>query len=221
MPNSIHRDIGKRLEKFQKVRKWTKKELAENSGIKPQAVNFYLNGEYDPLKLIETLMDNGFITNKDKSWLLSGVGNIFRNDDEKIEFESRFDGAGPTYSYPILSQVFAGEPEELAKEEIDEYYSFPYKKNSNRCFVLRVNGESMESTLSSGDLILCDMDAQLTENCLVAIKLSNGNQYIKRYREVNYAFIQLSSDNPSYDTRMIDKNDIVAIYRVVQSVRQH
>ncbi len=121
----------------------------------------------------------------------------------------------------FLSEVYAGEPALFEHENYEDFYQFPYKKNSNRCFVLKVNGESMESTLSDGDLILCDMDTALTENCLVAIKLANGKQYIKRYREVNFALIQLSSDNPSYDTRFIDKNDIVAIYKVVQSVRQH
>lgn len=161
---------------------------------------------------------------RSKSFLerLRKVGVIVPlTEEELIAKGSGFSGAMPAYSYPILSEVFAGEPDSFVEHEYDEYYSFPYKKNSNRCFVLRVNGESMESTLSNGDLVLCDMDEPLTDNCLVAIKLANGHQYIKRYREINYAFVQLTSDNPNFDTRLIDKNDIVAIYRVVQSVRQH
>ncbi len=218
---NFKKDIGERLAQFIKIRKIKKYELAKMTNVSDTHIKKYLTAEFDPIKLIERLFEAGHISINEKNWLLTGQGEIFSTEEERIALESGFAGAEPTYQYPVLSEVFAGEPNSFVKEHFEEYYSFPYKKNDNRCFVLRVNGESMESTLSSGDLVLCDMDAPLTENCLVAVKLSNGNQYIKRYREVNYAFIQLSSDNPNYDTRLIDKKDIVAIYRVVQSVRQH
>lgn len=119
------------------------------------------------------------------------------------------------YSYPILATVYAGEPELLDHEVYEETTYFAYKGNGHRCFAVRVNGNSMETTLRSGDTVLVDMDAPLEDGCLVAVKLKNGNQYIKRYYNLNFAFIKLSSDNPDYDVRLIDKNDLLACYRVV------
>lgn len=121
----------------------------------------------------------------------------------------------PAYKYPLLGVVYAGEPDLLNHELIDEYEYFPYRKNSNRCFSLRVNGKSMETTVQDGAIVLADMDAQLTDGCLVAVKLKNGNQYIKRYYNLNYVFVKLSSDNPEYGVRLIDKTDILVCYRIV------
>lgn len=219
--NQIKADIGKRLRDLIRVRKWKKMQFAEKCGIYQTHVNLYLNGEYDPIRLVDILLIKGEITESEKNWLLTGMGRVFNSVEEQIAYESGFEGAKPVYEYPVLTEVFAGEPADFTKMYFDEFYPFPYKKNEHRCFVVKVNGKSMETTLEDGDLVLCDMDAPLIDNCLVAVKLANGNQYIKRYREVNYAFIQLSSDNPNFDNRLIDKNDIVAIYRVVQSVRQH
>ncbi|MBU1095799.1 MAG: LexA family transcriptional regulator [Bacteroidetes bacterium] len=129
-----------------------------------------------------------------------------------------FDGAIPVYNYPLLATVYAGDPELLDHEHFDESIPFAYKKNSDKCFALSVNGKSMETTLRDGDLILVDMDLLPIDGDLVAVKLKNGNQYIKRYKNLNYAFVQLSSDNSEYGVRLVDKKDIEAIYPVVQIV---
>ncbi|PKL87373.1 MAG: hypothetical protein CVV23_15750 [Ignavibacteriae bacterium HGW-Ignavibacteriae-2] len=136
------------------------------------------------------------------------------SDDPK----QTFDGAIPVYNYPLLATVYAGDPELLDHEYFDESIPFAYKKNSDKCFALSVNGKSMETTLRDGDLILVDMDLLPIDGDLVAVKLKNGNQYIKRYKNLNYAFIQLSSDNAEYGVRLVDKKDIDAIYPVVQIV---
>jgi phage repressor protein C with HTH and peptisase S24 domain len=85
----------------------------------------------------------------------------------------------------------------------------------HRYYGLVVSGKSMETTLRDGDKIVVDMDAPLEDSCLVAVKLKNGHQYVKRYYNLNYAFIQLSSDNKDYGVRVIDKNDVAACHRVV------
>lgn len=73
----------------------------------------------------------------------------------------------------------------------------------------------MYATLRGGYTIVVDMDASLEDGCLVAVKLRNGHQYVKRYYNLNYSFVQLSSDNKDYGVRLIDKNDIAACHRVV------
>lgn len=126
-----------------------------------------------------------------------------------------FTDTRPAYRYPLIATVYAGEPALLDHEHVDEYSYFPYRKNNHRCFAVRVNGKSMETTIQDGAEVLVDMDAQLADGCLVAVKLKNGNQYLKRYYNLNYVFVKLSSDNPEYGVRLIDKSDILVCYRVV------
>ena len=128
-----------------------------------------------------------------------------------------FAGSTPTTEYPILGAVYAGEPEMLYRSSYDKTANFTYSKQGHRCFALVVDGKSMESTLKDGSTVLVDMDAPLENGAIVAVKLKNGKQYIKRYEDVNYAFIRLKSDNGDYGERFIDKNDIEAIYRVVEA----
>ena len=135
---------------------------------------------------------------------------------KEAESASReFDEEIQTLDYPVLSEVFAGNPDKIDVEYSGQYEPYIYYRKHHNCFALRVNGDSMETTLRSGDTVLVDMDLQPMDGDLVAVKLKNGNQYIKRFKDLNYAFIQLSSDNPDYGVRLIDKNDIIAIYPVV------
>jgi phage repressor protein C with HTH and peptisase S24 domain len=111
--------------------------------------------------------------------------------------------------------VYAGEPEMLYIEHHNETASFIYNRKDHRCFALRVSGKSMETTLKDGDVVLVDMDILPADGDLVAVKHRNGHQYIKRFKNLNYAFVQLSSDYSDYGIRVIDKNDIESIYPVV------
>ncbi len=135
----------------------------------------------------------------------------------KIELQqSKFDNVIPITEYPVLSEVFAGEPNKIEIEYHDIKEPFPYYKAGHNCFALKVNGSSMETTLRDGDVILVDMSLEPMNGDLVAVKLKNGNQYIKRfYKMDNEIFIKLTSDNSEYGVRLIDTNDIVAIHPVV------
>ena len=129
--------------------------------------------------------------------------------------ELEFDDKIQVFDYPVLSEVYAGDPKHVEVELNDISEQFTYRRREHKCFALKVNGDSMETTLRSGDIVLVDMELQPIDGDLVAVKLKDGRQYIKRFKDLNYAFIQLSSDNPDYGVRLIDKNDIVAIYPVV------
>lgn len=143
------------------------------------------------------------------------------SDPENITFkklsklEITFEGTIPVNQYPLLATVYAGEPALLEHEIFDETVPFAYIKPGHKCFALRVSGHSMDTTLKDGDLILVDMDVPLADGCLVAVKLKNGNQYIKRYYDTTYGILKLTSDNSEYGVKLIDKQDIAACHRVV------
>jgi len=158
-----------------------------------------------------------------KALLEAGLNiQIDDTDPENITYSqiaSGFENEIPIYEYPILAEVYAGEPDQIDIEYPEgDKKPFTYYRPNHRCFALKVNGRSMESTLKDGDIVLVDMDLTPIDGDLVAVKLKNGHQYIKRFKDLNYAFIQLSSDNSEYGVRIIDKNDIEAIYPVVQII---
>lgn len=138
--------------------------------------------------------------------------------EDKVSGVGEFLGASSVYPYPLLGTVYAGEPKNLYHSSYDKIAKFTYSKKGHHCFALEVDGKSMESTLKDGSTVLVDMEAPLEKDCIVAVKLKNGAQYIKRYEDVNYAFIRLKSDNGEYGERFIDKNDIEAMYRVVEAI---
>ncbi len=149
----------------------------------------------------------------------SDPNNItYKKNEHRTETSNQphhFEGELTVYEFPLLSIVYAGEPKMLFVDKFSEVAHFLYDKMDHKCFALRVSGSSMETTLSDGDVVLVDMDLIPQDGDLVAVKLKNGNQYIKRFKNENYAFIQLSSDNGNFGVRMIDKNDIDAIFPVV------
>ncbi len=129
-----------------------------------------------------------------------------------------FEGEIPVSKIPLLSEVYAGEPEYLDTEFHDEFHYFVNMKPSHRCFALRVSGKSMETTLKDGSIVIVDMDANYKEGDIVAVRLKNGEQYIKRFYDMNYAFIKLTSDNSDYGVRLIDKEHIDKIYKVASAI---
>jgi phage repressor protein C with HTH and peptisase S24 domain len=158
--------------------------------------------------------------------LEDGLGiKIDDRDPENITYKKvketkvgGFEGEIPVTKIPLLSEVYAGEPQYLDTEYHDEYHFFVNMKPNHRCFALRVSGKSMETTLKDGAIVVVDMDAEYKDGDIVAVRLKNGEQYIKRFYDMNYAFIKLTSDNSDYGVRLIDKEHIDKIYKVASAI---
>ncbi|MFO7447720.1 MAG: LexA family transcriptional regulator [Ignavibacteriaceae bacterium] len=188
-------------------------ELAAATGITQPTLNRILNGKTAaPFPAtVKQLEGSLHIKIDDRDPNNITYQKVNGKEPERIPFEDVI----TVNEYPVLATVYAGEPGMLEHENFDETTPFAYNKKGHRCFALKVSGKSMDTTLRDGDTVLVDIDVPLSDGCLVAVKLKNGSQYIKRYYDLNYAFVKLTSDNPEYGVRLIDKNDIVACYRVV------
>lgn len=116
--------------------------------------------------------------------------------------------------YPLLSEIQAGVTDTMLRTHTGEFVFFVYKK-SEGCFALQIVGDSMKGTFNEGDVILVDINAELANGCIVAIKLKDGRKMVKRYREIGQGYYMLYSDNTSYDPLTIHASEIEAIYRVV------
>jgi phage repressor protein C with HTH and peptisase S24 domain len=189
--------------------------IARRLGMTPQNFNYHLNESPElDFDLYNSVIKEirKFITVDDDVNTEPALPTV----KEKSLSYSEFDDAIQINKYPVLATVYAGEPKLLYHQNYEETSYFAYERQQHHCFALRVNGNSMETTLKDGDEVLVDVDALLENGCLAAVKLKNGHQYIKRYYDMNFAFIKLTSDNEEYGVRLIDKNDVMAIYRVVR-----
>lgn len=133
----------------------------------------------------------------------------------KEEKEEGIDGKIKVYKIPLLSNVYAGEPAMMYQAtNIEEYvhFDYPFKEN---LFALRVNGDSMKGRIYDGDKVLVDPDAEIIDNCIVVVRLKNGEQFIKRFQKLSEQEILFTSDNQDYRPRVVKTIDIEVIYRIV------
>lgn len=117
---------------------------------------------------------------------------------------------------PVISKVYAGlSPGLLMKEEIIEYVSVPYHRTKN-VFAVRVVGDSMNGTVSEGDTVVVDMEAEIFNDNMVIVRLSDGRQYVKRFKRLPEGnMVYLYSDNQNYPPILLNPKEIEQIYRVV------
>ncbi|MFC2084941.1 XRE family transcriptional regulator [Bacteroidota bacterium] len=195
MPNKI--EIGKRLREFIKKKYSTIAEFAEAMDRDKTFFTPYFSGKSIPGgEILAKLRDLGC----DINWLLTGIK-----------------GSANVYLYPILSEVYAAEDTELLDpEKYDEHAQFSYFKKDHKCYALRVSGDSMETILKDGDIVLVDIDEPFLDGNMVVVKLANGKQFVKRYYNMGDEWIRLSSDNDRYHDKMISKKDVEIIHKVVK-----
>lgn len=83
--------------------------------------------------------------------------------------------------------------------------------------LISVKGDSMEPTLSNGDLILLDMhQGSVEDNAIYALQ-HNGTLLVKRIQRRLDGSVVVSSDNPRYEAEVIRAEDVEAL-RVVGRV---
>lgn len=119
---------------------------------------------------------------------------------------------------PLVGDIAAGQPfqgfeiEDLhaADSELD-WIDVPEKLCSDRRFIVRVNGDSMEPTVSKGDYLVCEYHRHRQPNRSIVIMgdfsvLSAGEVAVKRISESQYHWI-FKSDNPQYTDIRVEKAD--------------
>lgn len=121
---------------------------------------------------------------------------------------------------PVIGDIAAGTPM-MAIPENDEYMLFDTKLcNINghaldEYFYLRIKGDSMEPTISDGDIALVRRQT-VVENGEVAVVLCNReNATCKRVTLTESSNIILSSDNKNYAPMVYNVDDCLIIGKVI------
>ena len=193
-----------RLETALKDNNITSAELSRRIGVAPSVINSWK---------IRDSIPRADIAVKVAEKLNTTVEYLMTGNSTKINNSSK------TFLVPILNQeLSAGHGELLPEEDIVEgLLSLPIwlrKKYGNNLGALHVHGDSMQPTLSDGDMVVCDSLGWDKSDGLFAIRL-NGNGYVKRLQVVS-GKILIKSDNPNYDTitEAIDSDAINVIGKV-------
>lgn len=137
---------------------------------------------------------------------------------EKITYtkleEERNNGFGnrvEIYKYPLFEKLSAGITD-MVKQHSGNFTYLPAKK-SDGSFALRISASS--GSLNSGDVILIDPRAELTNGKLSAALLKDGRQLIGRYRQLQDGLIMIYYDNPEQEPVTVKHNECYFVYRVV------
>jgi SOS-response transcriptional repressor LexA len=120
------------------------------------------------------------------------------------------------HKFKLISTVYAGESSSMFIEEnIEGYTVLPYSGDPENCFALRVKGDSMNHSIVEGDVVLADMKKEVRTGDIVVVRLRDGRQLVKRYKELEMQMVMLYSDNGGYPPIMLRRDEVEAIYRVV------
>lgn len=77
-----------------------------------------------------------------------------------------------------------------------------------RCALIEATGDSMEPTISAGDLVLVALDQVNPATEGVYVLRRRSALLIKRLHLLHTGQLQIRSDNPVYDTEIVEPNDV-------------
>lgn len=144
-------------------------------------------------------------------WLVTGKGGML-------------DGvlSGPDIKawYPILGSVPCGTPDQIierARQDPDVQWAPSPKMVSGLAFYLRVTGDSMSPTLSDGDIVLIDPEAQPRHRDIVVVRNGVNEATMKRLLQDGDEWL-LVPDNPQFPTKALGAHEIVGV--AVHSYRE-
>lgn len=187
----------------------TQKELAEKVDISQVMVHKLTSGKTESTSKIVEL---SLALECDPSWLQSGKGKSpYDEDSNVLDSTERITG-----HYPLISWVQAGnwtESVEYAPSDF-EYYPCP-KKCSEKTFLLKVTGDSMEPRFQEGDLIYVDPLENAIHKKLVVAKLTDDNTTTFKQLIIEDGKKFLKALNPNWHTQYVPINGNCEIIGVV------
>lgn len=187
----------------------TQNELAEKAGISQVTVHKLISGK---ISRTSRLIDIAKALECDPEWLSTGKGhfNPITNANNVVN--------GPQVKghYPLISWVQAGTWQSI--EEISTYDAVRYPcpvKCSDRTFLLRIRGISMEPKFREGELIFVDPEVEPLNGRYVVARLDNENEATFKQLIIEGTHKFLKPANPNWPEQLIPINGNCTIVGVI------
>jgi len=204
--------LGKRIKERREALGFTQKQLAELIGLAQQSLQGIESGRVENPRRLENIAKGLDCT---PEWLKFGITD-FESEESNVAFLPSFRN-----NLPLISWVQAGMWSEI--EEIDqiEAEKFLCPLNcSERSFVLRVEGASMETKFMSGDHIFIDPEAQWESGSYVVARLDDSNQATFKQLIIEGDKQFLKAINPNWPEQFIPINgNCTIVGRVIYAGR--
>jgi SOS-response transcriptional repressor LexA len=127
-----------------------------------------------------------------------------------------FDEAARMHATPVVDlAVAAGVGRELWDEPVETWLELPADLPAGRYLALRINGDSMEPAMSTGDLVLVALGTQPKAGVAVVARHPEDGYVCKRVRRVRGATIELESLAPDRPVITLPRNDELVLGIVV------
>jgi len=218
----INQVIGKKLKEYRKKNGWTLEELGEHLGLVPQVLKYYENGSWPVTSdLLSTLSEK---TNIPLHELINEVKTAPAQTPELKVFQPESMSTAPAItnedyvSIPLTaSSIAAGQPI-IQENNIEDYVLLHIRAAGKRKNLVasRVDGESMEPMLHSGDIVVIDRDDKMwSKNRIFAIFSEGG--LTAKYLEKQKNLLILRPINPHSQVQIInlDENPDPVVGRVI------
>lgn len=181
------------------------KKLSKMTGISESQIYRYMTGAGQPTvsKLVEISIASGFSV----QWLATGQEHDLSNVDEAFCQLAEDHVVVPCYGKEDLT---GAEPVNLARARQSVAFPknwIPGQAVPSQLIFVGVVGDSMEPTLSQGDIALVDRSvATVTEDGLYVIQINQGVM-VKRLQKTPHGKIQVTNDNKAYTSYTLEKED--------------
>lgn len=175
----------------------------------------YLRGNtFPPLDTLQVIAEVG---NCSLAWLASGDGTTKRGEAKYVlaEVQKTADVVGePGEGFVKIPRyevkASAGGGAVIHSEQIVDHLSFraDWVRNAlgvpvSSLALINVMGDSMEPTLSDGDLILIDMSTRRVQDNAVYVLQFNGSLLVKRIQRKLDGSVIVKGDNTLYEPEMV------------------
>ncbi|WP_395339190.1 XRE family transcriptional regulator [Ningiella sp. W23] len=216
-----------RLSQLREQLKLSQKEFANKIGITQGALS-QLESAKSTLSLL-TIAKISRSLNVDCNWLITGTGPVFtpvkdaekskKIDDSNIHMQAKLKQLSAHEFIPLISEeAHAGYIKQCQNPDyIDalDVYKIPGFENGNyRMF--EIEGDSMTPTILPREIVVTEAVENTVENGTLCVVVTEDGIVAKRvytYKEEPDALI-LKSDNPSYKSYSIQRNDASEIWEI-------
>lgn len=202
-------DNSKRFYELLAFLNMTQNEFAQVTGWPKSSISMYLSGKremkQDRLGELYTRFD------VDPAWMMGYDVPMIRKSN-----------ANDT-AIPIYGRVAAGHGL-TAQQNIEGYiHTDMHIPSDYEMFALKVQGDSMESRIPNGSIVICQKTSAVNDGDIV-IALVNGDDAVCKKIKVMKNGIALVSLNPEYEPMIFSKSDIenvpVKIIGKVMEIRE-